>query len=183
MFVEHSASLPRPPPNFLDLCLLPGAVYPSLCSLSGTVRSSVHALLQLPALLGPCTPFAATAPGPVKRFSESGEISVRKGQGQKPLLNARDKRALRWYCLRNRQATTMDPMGSGVLIIATEHSLPLHKEMHIYEGTMMQRLMLEFWRDICCRQDNNLTFPRNSMSISAGQCQTSFCTSYNSVAS
>ena len=44
----------------------------------------------------------------VKRFRESGEISVRKGQGRKPLLNARDHRALRRYCLRNRHATMMD---------------------------------------------------------------------------
>ena len=30
----------------------------------------------------------------VKRFRESGEISVRKGQGRTPLLNALDHRAL-----------------------------------------------------------------------------------------
>ena len=44
----------------------------------------------------------------VKTFRESGEILVRKGQGQKPLLNACDHRALRRYCLRNCQATIMD---------------------------------------------------------------------------
>ena len=44
----------------------------------------------------------------VKRFRESGEILVRKGQGRKPLMNARDHRALRRYCLRNRHATMMD---------------------------------------------------------------------------
>ena len=44
----------------------------------------------------------------VKRFRESGEISEHKGQGQKPLLNARDHRALRRYCLRNRHATMMN---------------------------------------------------------------------------
>ena len=43
----------------------------------------------------------------VKRFRESGEISVSKGQGWKPLLNARDHRALR-YCLRNCHAIMMD---------------------------------------------------------------------------
>ena len=30
------------------------------------------------------------------------------GQGWKPLLNVCDRRALRWYCLRNRHATMMD---------------------------------------------------------------------------
>ena len=44
----------------------------------------------------------------VKRFRESGEISVCKGQGRKMLLNSRDHRALRRYCLRNRHATMMD---------------------------------------------------------------------------
>ena len=40
----------------------------------------------------------------VKRICESEEISVRKGQTRKPLLNARDHRALRRDCLRNRHA-------------------------------------------------------------------------------
>ena len=44
----------------------------------------------------------------VKRFRESGEFSVHKGQGRKPLLNAWDHRALRRYCLRNHHATVMD---------------------------------------------------------------------------
>ena len=44
-------------------------------------------------------------------------------------------------------------------------------DLHICEGIIdaERKLMLEFWRD--------------SMSISAGQCQASFCTSYKSVAS
>ncbi|XP_072136367.1 uncharacterized protein [Mobula birostris] len=41
----------------------------------------------------------------VKSFREFRDISVRKGQGRKPLLNARDLRALRRHCLRNRPAT------------------------------------------------------------------------------
>ena len=36
---------------------------------------------------------------------------------------------------------------------------------------LMQRLLFEFWRDICCVM--TMTSPRNSMSISAGQCHTS----------
>ena len=43
----------------------------------------------------------------VKRFKESGEILVRKGQGWKP-LSASDHRALRRYCLRNPDTTMMD---------------------------------------------------------------------------
>ena len=186
----------------------------------------------------------------VKRFRESGEISVRKGQGRKPLLNVHDHRALRQYCLRNHHATMMDIAtwaGSTLKIIVTQHSLPLHQEMQLeivlckeegiykfcaemppsslgrshlrwterqwkrvlwsdestfqlvffgfyvpkkktiqtvtnekcknqplwwYGGAsvpmawviciyvkvpLMQRLMLEFWRDICCRQDNDFS--------------------------
>lgn len=44
----------------------------------------------------------------VKRFKETGEISVRKGQGRKPLLNVRELRALWRYCIRNRHSTVMD---------------------------------------------------------------------------
>ena len=45
----------------------------------------------------------------VKRYRESGEISVRKGQGWKPRLNVYDHPALdRRYCLRNHQAIMMD---------------------------------------------------------------------------
>ena len=44
----------------------------------------------------------------MKRFRESGEISVRKGQGWKLLLNSRDHRTLRRYCLKNCHATMMD---------------------------------------------------------------------------
>ena len=38
----------------------------------------------------------------IKRFRESGEIFVRKGQGRKPILDARDLRALRRHCIKNR---------------------------------------------------------------------------------
>ncbi len=35
----------------------------------------------------------------IKRFKESGGISVRKGQGRKPKLNNRDLRSLRRHCI------------------------------------------------------------------------------------
>ncbi len=37
----------------------------------------------------------------IKRFKESGGISVRKGQGRKPKLNNRDLRSLRRHCIKN----------------------------------------------------------------------------------
>ncbi len=36
----------------------------------------------------------------IKRFKESGGISVRKGQGRKPKLNNRDLRSLRRHCIK-----------------------------------------------------------------------------------
>ena len=74
----------------------------------------------------------------VKRFRESGEISVRKGQGRKPLLNAHQ--VLRRYCLRNR---ALVPTACVIWIYV---KVPL-----------MQKLMLEFWRDICCCQHNDFS--------------------------
>ncbi len=37
----------------------------------------------------------------IKRFKESGGISVRKGQGRKPKLNIRDLRSLRRHCIKD----------------------------------------------------------------------------------
>ncbi len=53
----------------------------------------------------------------IKRFKESGGISVRKGQGRKPKLNNRDLRSLRRHCIKNRHSSISDNhhMGSGLL--------------------------------------------------------------------
>ncbi len=44
----------------------------------------------------------------IKRFRESGEISVRKGQCRRPLLDACDLRALRWYCITHWHDSVID---------------------------------------------------------------------------
>ncbi|KAK3529761.1 hypothetical protein QTP86_003036 [Hemibagrus guttatus] len=44
----------------------------------------------------------------IQRFRESGTISVRKGQGQKTILDARDLWALRRHCITYRNATVME---------------------------------------------------------------------------
>ncbi len=44
----------------------------------------------------------------IKRFRESGEISVRKGQGRRPLLDARGLRAVRWHCITHRHDSVID---------------------------------------------------------------------------
>ncbi len=44
----------------------------------------------------------------IKRFKESGGISVRKGQGRKPKLNNRDLRSLRRHCIKNRHSSRSD---------------------------------------------------------------------------
>ncbi len=44
----------------------------------------------------------------IQRFRESGTISVRKGQGQKTILDALDLRALRRHCITYRNATVME---------------------------------------------------------------------------
>ena len=52
----------------------------------------------------------------IKRFRESGEISARKRQGQKPTLNARDLRSLRQHCIQNRHQC-----GKDITTWAQEH--------------------------------------------------------------
>ncbi len=44
----------------------------------------------------------------IQRFRESGTISVRKGQGRKTILDARDLWALRRHCITYRNATVME---------------------------------------------------------------------------
>ncbi len=44
----------------------------------------------------------------IKRFRETGEICVRKGQGQRPLLDARGLWALRRHCITHRHDSVID---------------------------------------------------------------------------
>ncbi len=44
----------------------------------------------------------------IKRFRETGEISVRKGQGWRPLLDGRGLRALRRHCITHRHDSVID---------------------------------------------------------------------------
>ncbi|KAK3512298.1 hypothetical protein QTP70_003284 [Hemibagrus guttatus] len=44
----------------------------------------------------------------IQRFRESGTISVRKGQGRKTIMDARDLWALRWHRITYRNATVME---------------------------------------------------------------------------
>ncbi len=44
----------------------------------------------------------------MNRFRETGEISVRKGQGRRPLLDARGLRALRRHCITHRHDSVID---------------------------------------------------------------------------
>ncbi len=44
----------------------------------------------------------------IKSFRETGEISVRKGQGQRPLLDACGLRALRRHCITHRHDSVID---------------------------------------------------------------------------
>ncbi len=44
----------------------------------------------------------------IKRFRETGEISVRKGQGRRPLLDACGLRALRWHCITHWHDSVID---------------------------------------------------------------------------
>ncbi len=51
---------------------------------------------------------SSTAHNIIKRFRETGEISVRKGQGRRPLLDARGRRALRQHCITHRHDSVID---------------------------------------------------------------------------
>ncbi len=68
----------------------------------------------------------------IQRFRESGTISVRKGQGRKTILDARDLRALDGTASHTGNATVMEShMGSGILPenIVGEHNPPCHSPL------------------------------------------------------
>ncbi len=44
----------------------------------------------------------------IKRFRETGEISVCKGQGRRPLLDARGLRAVIQHCITNQHDSVID---------------------------------------------------------------------------
>ncbi len=44
----------------------------------------------------------------IRRFRETGEISVHKGQGRRHLLDACGLRALRWNCIIHRHDSVID---------------------------------------------------------------------------
>ena len=95
----------------------------------------------------------------MKRFRESGEISVCKEQGRKPLLNVHDHRALRRYCLRNSHAAMMD--------IATWVREYVGKSLNAIRNCIMQK-----GRHKCKKQSLwwHGWSAHKLMSISAGQC-------------
>ncbi len=69
----------------------------------------------------------------IQRFRESGTISVRKGQGRKTILDARDLRALRRHCITLQECycNGNHNMGSGILPENTvgEHNPPCHSPL------------------------------------------------------
>ncbi len=53
-------------------------------------------------------PISSSTVHKIKRFRETGEISVRKGQGRRPLLDARGLQALRRHCITHRHYSVID---------------------------------------------------------------------------
>lgn len=81
----------------------------------------------------------------VKIFRDSQEISVSNGQGQKPMGNVHDFRALRWHCMRTSRATMINTMkGSGVL-----KTLLPNTTIHCFHATMQCNVKLNSMQKRC----------------------------------
>ncbi len=88
----------------------------------------------------------------IKSFRENGEISVRKGQGQRPLLDACGLQALRQHCITHRHDSVIDitkwaqEYFQKPLSVNTIHKKSQHHwwyggaygmgSLHVLEGTM-----------------------------------------------
>ncbi|KAI4871603.1 hypothetical protein NFI96_006466 [Prochilodus magdalenae] len=76
----------------------------------------------------------------IKRFRESGTIAVRKGQGRKTLLDARDLRALKRHCTSNRNATVKEitewaqEYFQKALSVNTIHRAICHHQLKLYSA-------------------------------------------------
>ncbi len=67
----------------------------------------------------------------IKRLREIWKISVRKGQGRRPLLDARGPRTLRQHCLTHRHDSVIYINNPGILLETTvgKHNPPCHLQM------------------------------------------------------
>ncbi len=70
----------------------------------------------------------------IKRFKESGGISVRKGQGRKPKLNNRDLRSLRRHCIKNRHSSISD--------ITSQSKFRNHYFLFLFAFSILSQLFL-----------------------------------------
>ncbi|KAK3574192.1 hypothetical protein QTP86_004414 [Hemibagrus guttatus] len=76
----------------------------------------------------------------IQRFRESGTISVRKGQGRKTILDARDLRDLRRHCITYRNATVMEittwaqEYFQKTLSVNTIHRAIRHCQLKLYRS-------------------------------------------------
>ncbi|KAI2649974.1 Transposable element Tc1 transposase [Labeo rohita] len=145
----------------------------------------------------------------IKRFKESGGISVRKGQGRKPKLNNRDLRSLRRHCIKNRHSSIRDittwaqdyfgkPLSS-----TTIHSY-IHKcqlklycaKRKPYVNSVQKRRRLLWarrhlgwtitqWKRVLWSDESvfqKTSFPGTPMHISTRRCKTTFYTHYKVLA-
>ncbi len=147
----------------------------------------------------------------IKRFKESGGISVRKGQGRKPKLNNRDLRSL-WTITQWKRVLWSDESvfqvffgrnGRRVLRTKEEKDHPdcyqqqvqkpgsvmvwgcvsaLGKgNLHFCDGTINAEKYIEILEHIYAAFKKT-SFPGTSMHISTRQCKTTFCTHYKVLA-
>ena len=78
----------------------------------------------------------------IKRFIESGGVSVQRGQGQRSKLNLCDLQALRQHCIKNRHDFTGHHcMGSGTLpeITVCQHRFTVQFTNASYSCVMKRR--------------------------------------------
>ncbi len=96
----------------------------------------------------------------IKRLRETGETSVRKGQGQRPLLNARGLRALRGHWITHRHDSVIDitkwaqEYFQKPLSVNTIHCAICRCQLNLYHAkrkpnvNMVQKLCRLLWAKI-----------------------------------
>ncbi len=127
----------------------------------------------------------------IKRFRETGEISVRKGQGRRPLLDACGLWALRWHCITHRHDSVIDitkwaqEYFQKPLLVNT-----IHRAICRCQVTAACMFWKALWMLKGVYKGFRATYPLlqtmpisgKALCISAGQCKTIYCSYYNSMA-
>ena len=123
----------------------------------------------------------------IKKFRESGGVSVHEGQDQRSKLNVNDLRALRRHCIKDRHDSLLDITELTWAQEDFQKSLSNPQKydvasLHIWKDTINAEEYREVLEQHCSHPDN-ISFREGLAYFSMRQSYTTYCIHHNSMAS